>query len=151
MMKKLFALLLAGVMMLSLVACGGKKSEEGDKPGTATIDDCYIEITDCKGQLSTLQAGQFIALVKVDFTNNSDKATSLFFTAQIKAFQNGVELSPTAWVPADHGITQDTSDQVLPGHSISTGYAFALSSTTDPVLVQIYDGSDMISEKEFNI
>ena len=149
-MKKLLALLLCVVMVFSLTACGSK-SKEGDKPGTATIDDCYIEITDCYGQLSTWQAGEFFALVKVDFTNNSDKSTSLFFTAQIKAFQNGVELSATSWIPADHGITHDTSDQVLPGHSISTGYAFTLSSTTDPVLVQICDGSDVISEKEFNI
>ena len=136
-------------MVFSLVACGGKGNKEGDKPGTATINDCYIEITDCVGQVSNM--GQYIALVKVDFTNNSDKSTSLFFTAQIKAFQNGVELSATSWIPADHGITHDTSDQVLPGHSISTGYAFTLSSTTDPVLVQICDGSDVISEKEFNI
>ena len=150
-MKKLFALLLCVIMTLSLVACGGKKSEEGDMPGTAHINDCYIEITDCKGQLSTLQAGQFIALVKVKFTNNSDAATSLFFTASIKAFQNGVELSPAAWIPADHGITQNDSDNVQPGYSLFTGYAYVLKSTTDPVLVQIYDGSDMISEKEFNI
>ena len=148
-MKKLLALLLSIVMVFSLVACGGKGNKEGDKPGTATINDCYIEITDCVGQVSNM--GQYIALVKVDFTNNSDSSTSLFFTADIKAFQNGVALSPAAWVPANHGITQDKSDHVLPGHSISTGYAFMLNSTTDPVLVQIYNGSNMISEKEFNI
>ena len=152
-MKKLFAFLMAVVMLLSLSACGGGTggSKEGSVPGTAYIDDCYVEVTDCVGQLSTLYAGQFIALVKVKFTNNSDAATSLFFTASIKAFQNGVELSPAAWVPADHGITQKDSDNIQPGYSLSTGYAYVLKSTTDPVLVQIYDGLDLISEKEFSI
>lgn len=150
-MKKLLAMLLIGAMLLSLTACGGAGSKEGSTPGTAYIDDCYVEITDCVGQLSTLYAGQFIALVKVDFTNNSDAATSLFFTATIKAFQNGVELSSAAWVPADHGITQEASDNVQPGYSLSTGFAYVLNSTTDPVTVQIYDGFDLISEKEFNI
>lgn len=149
-MKKVLSGILVLALLFALVGCGGNSSKEGSLPGTAYIDDCYIEITDCKAQISTYSK-QFIAVVWVDFENNSDSATSLFFTASIKAYQNGKELSDAAWVPAHHGVESDWSDNIQPGYSISTGYAFVLDDTSAPVTVQICDGTDVISEKIFNV
>lgn len=149
-MKKVLAGILVLLMIFALVGCGSKSSKEGSRPGTAYIDDCYIEITDCKAQISTYSK-QFIAVVWVDFENNSDSATSLFFTASIKAYQNGKELSNAAWIPADHGVENDWSDNIQPGYSISTGYAFMLDDTSAPITIQICDGTDVVSEKDFNI
>ncbi len=124
-------------------------NREGSKKGTAHINDCYIEIKDCKAQISIV--GEFIAVVWIDFSNNSDAATSLFHTAQINAYQNGVQLSPPVWAPADHGITNDDSDNVQPGYKISTGCAFDIKDSSAPITIQICKGSTVISEKTFNI
>lgn len=149
-MKKSIIGLLIIAMVLCLAGCGTAKPQEGSSPGTAHIDDCDIEITNCKAQISTY-TGQMMAVVWVDFKNNSDTAKCLFFTARIKAFQNGKELSAAAWIPEDHGITDKDTDNIQPGYSLSTGYAFALESTSDPVLIQICNGSTVISEKEYSI
>lgn len=160
-MKKLLALLLAVVMVLSMTACApqkirdkvlGEENKEGDKPGTAHIDDCYIEITECVAPLTSKFYGESsLILVKVDFTNNSDDSTSMFFTAKIKAFQNGTELTTVSTTTVEDAIqVEDYTTDVLPGYTISTGYAFILKSTTDPVLVQICDDDDVITSMEYD-
>lgn len=150
-MKKVLVMVMAFMLVFSATACFGGGAKEGEFPGSAYIDDCYVEITDCKAQISTTSY-QTMAVVYVDFTNNSNEATSLFFTADIKVYQNGIELdSPISWVPADHGIQQDKADNIQPGYSLSTGYAFVLSDTSAPVTVQICSGSKVISEKEFYV
>ena len=149
-MKKVLSGILALVMVFALSGCGGNSSKEGSRPGTAYIDECYIEITDCKAQISTY-SNQFIAVVWVDFENNSNSARNLLFTASITAYQNGKELSYADWVPAHHGAEDNLSDNIQPGYSISTGIAFVLDDTSAPVVVQICDDSDVISEKIFNL
>lgn len=153
-MKKLLIVLLSFSIVFCFAGCTttntNSKNKEGSTSGTAYIDDCYIEITDCKAQISTYSK-QFIAVVWVDFENNSDSATSLFFTAKIKAYQNGKELSTAYWIPSDHGIENDFATNIQPGYSISTGYAFALDDTSAPITVQICDSFDIISEKVYNL
>lgn len=65
-MKKFLSGILVFAMVFVLVGCGGNSSKEGSRPGTAHINDCYIEITDCKAQISTYSK-QLIAVVWVDF------------------------------------------------------------------------------------
>ena len=156
-MKKMISLLLALVLCFGLCACGTEPQQETTEPstlenapGTAKIDDCIIEITDCKAQINSM-TNEMIAVVWVDFTNNSDQAKSLFFTAKIRAFQNGIEIkTPSTWWPSRHGIDKRDTDQVLPGYSLSTGYAFSLDDTS-PVLIQICKGTTVVSEITFNI
>lgn len=153
-MKRTLSLILALLLCLSLCACDVLSLLNNSKeisPGVAEIDDCIVTITDCKAQINT-QTGGIIAVVWVDFTNNSDQTKSLFFTAHIKAFQNGVEIKkPSTWWPSRHGIEQRDTDDVLPGYSLSTGYAFSLEDTSAPVLIQICDGSTVISEITYKL
>lgn len=155
-MKKILSIFLCGVIMLTFAGCKEKKeaNKEGSMPGTAYINDCYIEITHCSKQW-TRGEGAY-AVVGVDFKNNSDKSASLSSTAQIKAFHNGKELE-LIWMPNGYGDADLYTDSILPGYAISTEYAFALDGDkyvyaedfrNGPILVQICYGNKVISEKE---
>ena len=157
---KICSILLILAILFSLSACSSvplsetpdvPADREGPQPGTAYINDCYIEITNCKAQISTASYNT-ILVVWIDFQNNSSDSKSLFFTAQIKAYQNGKALGGSmSWIPEDHGIIDDSSTSILPGYSISTGVAFPLDDTSSPVTIQICKGSTVISEKIFYI
>ena len=156
--KKLVVLILVMAMALCVSSCGIGFDNGGVSPdapsvittdGKADIDNCHIEITDCKAQISAFS--QFIAVVSMDFYNGSDAATSLFFTASIKAYQNGMELSLAAWSPADHGIAHDYTTSIQPGYTLSTGCAFVIADTSAPITIQICDGTTVVSEKTFTL
>ncbi len=149
--EKILAVVLVFSMTLSLAGCFGGGNKEGSTPGTAYIDDCYIEITDCKAQISTISK-TFIAVVFVDLTNNGNSSTNLFFTAKIKAYQDGVELSEAIWAPADHGINSTHTTDVYPGETLSTALAFNIDPDgSSEITIKICDDSNIISEKSFGI
>lgn len=85
-MKRTLSLILALLLCLSLCACDVLSLLNNSKeisPGVAEIDDCIVTITDCKAQINT-QTGGIIAVVWVDFTNNSDQTKSLFLPPILK-------------------------------------------------------------------
>lgn len=154
--KGLVACILVAAMMLCISSCGISFEDTNSNTqsiittdGKADIKNCHIEITDCKAQISAFS--QFIAVVYMDFYNGSDTATSLFFTASIKAYQNGIELSLAPWTPADHGIAADHTTTIQPGYSLSTGCAFIIADTSAPITIQICEGTKVISEKTFTL
>ncbi len=119
-MKKLFSLLLAVLMLLSLAACGngsgdtddGKKTDKVEQNGKNETDsdpnvvidndDCYIRIKD------TDPDGDWGYTIIVELENRSDKALTFYLES---AAVNGVQCDPTysAELQAGDKITDEIS------------------------------------------
>ena len=120
-MKRLLALLLALVMLLSLAACGeedtGRKDKDKDENKEdvqnveteptiqdVTIGDYYVVYKGAYEYNSNEYGSKFI--VFVEFTNNADKAYMPYTRVYIKAEQDGELISGVEW-PEDNSPAPD--------------------------------------------
>ena len=136
-MKRLFALLMAALMLLSLAACGGTPDKTDAKDGGDAVDMTHQENEGDLGDYHIKFTGFELAkdyedndalLVHYDFTNNSEETTSAGVALILKAFQNGVQLE-TAIVTDVEGV-DNTLKEIRPGASIDVTEAFELTDTT---------------------
>lgn len=141
MKKQIQILVMALICCLSF--CGCNRAVEGDKPGVAIINDCTITMQD----YFFTEFGYFdgapgaIAKIQVTMENNSNKAVSISDLAKIKVFSNGHEVSFACF---------DSFDDILPGFEKTYYYQSTESITVSKLLVQILDGSRVITEKEIS-
>lgn len=150
-MKRFVSVFLVWMMLFVMSACSLGDSGSKNITEKADYQDCNIEIVKCVPQISRFK--QWLAVTFVDFENNSKEEMSFDDVAQVKVYQNGVEVTGSVtYVSTDHGIEHDTSDKVLPGGKITVADVTALSDLKTPLLVRVVDYSDkVLCEKEFEI
>lgn len=79
-----------------------------------------------------------LAIVKFNFSHQTDSPSNASAFYNIKAFQNGVEL---AWYAGTgNSSCENTTKQVLKDTSVEIGYAFMLQDTESPITLYVYDG-----------
>lgn len=166
MKKKLLVLMIAGMMSLSAVACGGTSdaqktdsnagedaSAEESSADVATADEPEPEddgiinfdgegynVTYVKHETGTDYEGNPCLYYYYTFTNNGDENTSAAVASYIQCFQNGVQ--------CQSAITSESNDsmdnymmEVQPGGSVEVCQAFSLSDTSDVTI----EASELIS------
>lgn len=149
-MKKVISVALI-MVVCCLCFCGcGPTAKEGDEPGTAIIDDCYIEISSAYIEAHENLYSSFY--VTVDFKNNSKENKTFASLATMKAFIDGREVSMV------YNISQ--YDELLPGKGITLKYEVLFLYDIDyeigksECLIQISTRGikgKVITEKTFNI
>lgn len=136
--KRIICIALALLMVLSLAACGKEK---------APADPNLINI----GKYDVLYKGAYLTtdcdgddaiVVKLDFTNNSDSASTYGWTVFEKVTQDGVELSMTTVYPdidSFEDVTTGNFDDVEAGDTKEICIAYLLNDTTTDVIVGLSD------------
>ena len=136
-MKRLFALLMAALMLLSLAACGGTPDKTDAKDGGDAVDMTHQENEGDLGDYHIKFTGFELAkdyedndalLVRYEFTNNSEDTTSAGVALYVKAFQNGVELEH-AFLTEDYGADNEMKE-IRPGTTLEITEAFLVTDTT---------------------
>ena len=128
---KILCLLLAGLMLFSLTACGKDKNPDLIKLGEYELHykgACIMEDSD----------GNDAIVLKLDFTNNSKESASYLWSVSETALQNGAELE-VATVYTDYNTYASTVDNqfeaVEPGATLEIQTAFVLNDATNKVEV----------------
>ena len=88
-MKKTLAVLLALVMVLGLVACGGKE-QKIENPNLITIGDYQALYTGA--YITKDYDGDDAIVIPLTYTNNSKETTSFLFSMFYTALQGGIEM-----------------------------------------------------------
>lgn len=83
-------------------------------------------------------SSDILGVVKFNFTNKTDSPDSVTSFYNIKAYQNGVEL--TLYMGNGNTACDNTYKTVLKDTSIETGFAFMLQDTKTPITIYAYDG-----------
>ncbi|MDR0853495.1 MAG: DUF5067 domain-containing protein [Clostridiales Family XIII bacterium] len=111
------------------------ESEKAEPSDSGELGDYSFAIKDF--QLVKDYEGKDAILIRFDFTNNSDEAKSFIWSADNKAFQDGIELE-TAIQSYDDGLSDDNaSKDIQPGTTIEVYEVYLLSNTTSPVEVEL--------------
>ena len=137
-MKKVVSLLLALSMLFVLCACGSS-SNKSDDPQVVITKDATVSF------VSASFDKKISNILHVDFNykNTGDKAKSLFFTVDIKAYQDGKELFLNG--------KGEAADDILPGYDNTSTYSFILETTDSPVLIQYCSWGKTKVSSEFSI
>lgn len=83
-------------------------------------------------------SSDILGVVKFNFINKTDSPNSAPSFYNIKAYQNGVEL--TWYTGSGNAVCDNTYKTVLKDTYIETGFAFMLQDTENPITVYAYDG-----------
>ena len=149
-MKKLLAVLLVLVMVLSLCACG-KKDDAAKNGGTDEKEDSNVFVVNDYQAVYTgfelLKNGEGgdAILVKFDFTNNSDSDMAFAYGMYCQLFQGDTSLDYcTIYVDEDeiHAMDDSIIEVVAPGKTLSVQKTYTLKDTTTPVRIQISDNAE---------
>lgn len=99
-MKKAIAMILSVIMMVALVACGAAPAEPKHT------------LTYKEGKLVTMNETEYVGIF-FDYTNSSDETAIVCDEINVKAFQNGVELTIVVYTgqETEGAIQCDTSVQ----------------------------------------
>ena len=133
--RKLFCMLLAGLMLLSLAACG-KGEDEPEDPNLLTVGDFELLykgasiMRDCEGNDALV--------LTLDFTNNSEETTDYFWSIYETAIQNDTELEMAVVYLNEETLEYVDDSQyqnVDPGATVEVQTAFELDDTTGEVEV----------------
>ncbi|MDR3365326.1 MAG: DUF5067 domain-containing protein [Clostridiales Family XIII bacterium] len=113
------------------------------------------------GEYSTDYAGNPVIIVNFEWTNTTDKTTSLIWTYNIKAYQNGVELDESYfsedWLTSKEGVSAswtDSSKDVKPGATIQTSIAYEIADEAAPIEIEVstfWDVDKVVTKKVFSI
>ena len=160
MKKKLFALILMGVLSVSLIACGGESGDSGsdsgvdsgtsaaesqgeaepEDDGVINFDGEGYNVTYVKHETGTDYEGNPCLLYYYNFTNNGEENTSAMATTYIQCFQNGVECD-TAITTESNDSIDNYLNEVQPEGTIEVCQVYELSDTSDVTI----EASDLIS------
>lgn len=167
MRKKLVAMVLIGMMALSMTACGSssnseksnakkdnakettKSSEPKKEPEKEPEkeDDGIIDFTTDKYNVKYVRyetgtdyEGNPCLLYYYTFTNNGDENASPMSTAYIQCFQNGVECDTATILDENESVT-NYMKEVQPGGSMEVCQVYSLKDTSEITI----EASDLIS------
>lgn len=150
-MKKITALVIAALLMLSLTACGSSKDAANNQAaGTtqAAAPETTPEPTDtisANGYTVKIVAvhrtkdsnGGDIAAVELEFTNENNTPASFMNVAQVKLYQNGVQMtSDQMYLERDYNWDSYYTE-VKGGGTVSVFRAMPLQNTEDRVEVSV--------------
>ena len=133
---RLLCLLLAGLLLLSLAACG----KGGDKP---TGDPNVIKLEDYElvyksACIMVDFEGKDALVLTLDFKNNSKEGATYLWMIDQTATQNGTELETTVVYSNPESldaVTDSMWEEVAPGKTFEIQTAFTLEDTTNKVEV----------------
>ena len=93
-----------------------------------------------------------VLIIKYDFTNNSDEATSFTFACQDTVFQDGIECDSTV-IGCDDIDSQEQLNDIQPGKTYTVTIGYHISDTSKPVDVVITDlfGSKTLLEESIDL
>lgn len=143
-MKRILALLLALIMVLGLVACGGG-DEKNEDPNLITIGDHQALFTGA--YITTDFDGDDALVATFTYTNNSEENNSFMWAMFYSPMQGGIELeNSTIFESADSYdyIGEDNLLDVAPGSSLDVALTYKLNNMTDPVIISF---SDLLDEE----
>lgn len=103
-----------------------------------TSDSSSLEYTGFETMPYEDGSSDILGIVKFNFTNKTDSPNSATSFYNIKAYQNGVEL--TWYMGNGNAACDNTYKTVLKDTSIETGFAFMLQDAESPITVYAYDG-----------
>ncbi len=146
-MKKFLSIFLSIIVVLAfaMFAVASTDSEDSDQ-GSGTVDSVdadnstlglyQVEIMSCR--LAKDYEGDAVVIVKYNFTNNAEEATSFYVTFDDAVYQNGVGLN-SAYVlddSANYNADNQTKD-IKKGTSIEVEVAYELNDTTSDIEVEV--------------
>lgn len=166
MKTRIWALLFALVLVLSLAACGETPSEGDSQPqisqgedsedktnhpeaptaeGVGDLDNFHVEV---KGaSLAKNYEGAQVIVITYAWTNNSEDTTSASISMYEKAFQDGVQLE-NAYLYGDPNFDFEAADKdIRPGTTLDIQRAFVLTSETSLVEIELSEAFSWSDEK----
>ena len=160
-MKKVMTLFLAIILSVSFCSCKSETSTEKSTEATPAADGVVetskarIEIKDYTLNSVKNQANQTLKAITIycEFKNLATYENSMFMSGQLKAFQNGFELSSPTGNTTTALLSDDvkrSNTNVQPGYSYMTYYNFILEDETSPVTVKVTSGGKS-SEVTYNL
>ena len=169
MKKRVLALLLGGLLALSLCACGGEpeptedttqdskqetaqESQKEEAPtdlSKATLGNYDVEIKDAF--LAKDYEGNPAIVVNYTWTNNSEDTTSAMVALIGKAFQDGVQLETAITDGSIEGYDAEASmKEMRPGTTQDFQEVYVMTSETSPVEVEMTEAftleNDMVTK-----
>ena len=93
-----------------------------------------------------------VLIIKYDFTNNSDEATSFTFACQDTVFQDGIECDSTV-IGCDDIDSQEQLNDIQPGKTYTVTIGYHISDTSKPVDVVVTDlfGKETLLEESIDL
>lgn len=128
--KKLFAVLLAAAMLMSLCACGGDDAKESESGKSYDFGD--YEVVYKGASIAADSDGNAALVMTFDFTNNSDKSAAYAWTVFDSAVQDDTALEYASVPDASASlgfVGEDSFTEVEPGGTMKVSTAFKLNGT----------------------
>lgn len=93
-----------------------------------------------------------VLIIKYDFTNNSDEATSFTFACQDTVFQDGIECDSTV-IGCDDIDSQEQLNDIQPGKTYTVTVGYHISDMSKPVDVVVTDlfGKETLLEESIDL
>lgn len=158
-MKKLFALLLALAVVLSMAACGAPAAGEGGQTAAPTTQAAPAVQEVTIGDYHVVFKGAYMydcdefsdkIIVLVDFTNNAAEAYKPNTRVYIEAKQNDKLLSGIEWQEKDYPIPELAKKdyfELAPGESTSYYNGFQFDPEGGIITVTFMDNFHQIEDK----
>ena len=144
-MKKFLSVILAMIMVLSLVACGGKDKADADKAdGEQAENIVFGDYTAVfKGYTLTKdEDGRDALCLTYDFTNGSKEEQSFAWAFLYEATQNGEELDFPGFGENGEKLEENLEEKIQKNQTIEVKMGIALVNTTDDVMICFSDFDD---------
>ena len=165
-MKKLLAVLLSFVIVISFACFALGSGEDDDKKATQAngkvetteeenekLGEYAVEIESCR--LAKDYEGKGVVIVKYKFTNNSDKKANFMFAFDDNVFQDGIGLNESLFVDESANYSADNQQKdIKPGASLEVECAYELNDDTTDIEVEVKELislSDKTISKTFSI
>ena len=141
--SRLVCLLLAGMMLLGLAACGKDKPKDTSKdtPPQPTEDHSLLtvgpyELRYKDAKILETSDGKDLLILTLDFTNNSKETISYLWAVLDWAEQDGADLDYAhASIYDLYAVTESQDKEVAPGKTVEIQSAFILADPTKQVKV----------------
>ena len=141
--SRLVCLLLAGVMLFGLAACGKEKPKDPSKdPSPQPTEDHRLltvgpyELRYKDAKILEASDGKDILILILDFTNNSTETISYLWAVLDWAEQDGTDLDYAHASTYDlYDVTESQDEEVAPGKTVEVQSAFILADPTKQVKV----------------
>lgn len=145
-MKKLTTLVLALLLTLSLVACGGSSNNDTPKVGDFTPVPCEVAVHDFF--ITSFYNEPYIVLY-LDITNKTDTSLPADNLAYPTLYQNGAQVADLhdddSWMkqsdiiyPEDFEPALRYADRIQSGATATVYYVLPIKNTTDDITVEVY-------------